>query len=171
MDELGLNIAGLLTHFISFGVLLGLLILLFYRPLRRVLDERRSRIEEGLRASEAAQEAAEEASAEARSEVQQGREEAQRLVAQAQEIAQRIEAEARSGAEQRADQYAERVRAEIEQERDQAVQQLRDEFADLTIAAAERVIGQSLSRDDHQRIISEVLAESAVGASDRSQQN
>lgn len=167
MDELGLNLAGLITHFISFGLLLGLLVLLFYRPLRRVLDERKRRIEEGLRASEAAQEAAEEASAEARAEVQQGREEAQRLVAQAQELAQRIETETQSSARDQADQIVERARAEIAQERDQAVQQLRDEFADLAIAAAERVIGQALSRDDHQRIISEVLADSSVGASDR----
>jgi len=167
MDALGLNLAGLITHFISFGLLLGLLMVLFYRPLRRVLDERRQRIEAGLRASEAAQEAAEEASAEARAEVQQGREEAQRLVAQAQEIAQRIEAEARSGAQDQAAQLIERARLEIEQERDLAVQQLRGEFADLAIAAAERVIGQALSRDDHQRIISEVLAQSAAGAPDQ----
>ena len=167
MDALGLNLAGLLTHFISFGLLLGLLIVLFYRPMRRVLDERRRRIEEGLRASEAAQEAAEEASAEARAEVQIGREEAQRLVVQAQEIGQRLEAEARAGAQVQAERLIERARQEIEQERDQAVQQLRNEFADLAISAAERVIGQALTRDDHQRIISEVLADSSVGASDQ----
>ena len=167
MDALGLNLAGLLTHFVSFGLLLGLLIVLFYRPMRRVLDERRRRIEEGLRASEAAQEAAEEASAEARAEVQIGREEAQRLVVQAQEIGQRLEAEARAGAQVQAERLIERARQEIEQERDQAVQQLRNEFADLAISAAERVIGQALTRDDHQRIIGEVLADSSVGASDQ----
>lgn len=167
MDELGLNLAGLITHFVSFGLLLGLLIVLFYKPLQRVLDERRRRIEEGLRASEAAQEAAEEASTEARAQVQIGREEAQRLVAQAQEIGQRLEAEARAGAQVQAERLIERARQEIEQERDQAVQQLRNEFADLAISAAERVIGQALTRDDHQRIISEVLADSSVGASDQ----
>ena len=167
MDELGLNLAGLITHFVSFGLLLALLIVLFYKPLQRVLDERRRRIEEGLRASEAAQEAAEEASTEARAQVQIGREEAQRLVAQAQEIGQRLEAEARAGALVQAERLIERARQEIEQERDQAVQQLRNEFADLAISAAERVIGQALTRDDHQRIISEVLADSSVGASDQ----
>ena len=167
MDELGLNLAGLITHFVSFGLLLGLLIVLFYKPLQRVLDERRRRIEEGLRASEAAQEAAEEASTEARAQVQIGREEAQRLVAQAQEIGQRLEAEARAGAQVQAERLIERARQEIEQERDQAVQQLRNEFADLAISAAERVIGQALTRDDHQRIISEVLADASVGASDQ----
>jgi len=161
MDGLGINLAGLITHFISFGILLGLLIVFFYRPLQRVMDERRKRIEEGLSASERAQEAAEQARADARAEIQQGREEAQRLVAQAQELSQRIEAEARDNAVQQAEQLIQRARSEIEQERDQAVQQLRREFGDMAIAAAERVIGQALDRDDHQRLIQEVLADSA----------
>ena len=163
MDALGLNLAGLITHFISFGILFALLIFLLYKPLGRVLDERRKRIEEGLTASERAQEAGEEARAEARAEIQQGRDEAQRLVAQAQELAQRIEAEARENAVGQAEQLIERARSEIEQERDQAVQQLRNEFAGMAIAAAERVIEQSLDADDHQRLISDVLAESSSG--------
>ena len=62
-----------------------------------------------------------------------------------------------------AEQLIERARSEIEQERDQAVQQLRNEFAGMAIAAAERVIEQSLDADDHQRLISDVLAESSSG--------
>ena len=57
----------------------------------------------------------------------------------------------------------ERARSEIEQERDQAVQQLRNEFAGMAIAAAERVIEQSLDADDHQQLIADVLAESSNG--------
>ncbi len=163
MDALGLNLAGLITHFVSFGILFALLFVLLYKPLGRVLDERRRRIEEGLTASERAQEAAEEARAEARAEIQVGRDEAQRLVVQAQELGQRIEAEARDNAVAQADQLIERARSEIEQERDRAVQQLRNEFAGMAIAAAERVIGQSLDADDHQRLISDVLAESSTG--------
>ena len=40
----------------------------------------------------------------------------------------------------------ERARGEIQLERDTAIAELRKEFADLTIAAAEKVIGQSLDR-------------------------
>ena len=54
----------------------------------------------------------------------------------------------------------ERARNEIQLERDQAVAVLRSEFADLTVSAAEKVIGQSLDRQAHQRLIDEVLAES-----------
>ncbi len=54
----------------------------------------------------------------------------------------------------------ERARTEIQLERDQAIAELRGEFADLTVSAAEKVIGQSLDRQAHQRLIDEVLAES-----------
>ena len=57
----------------------------------------------------------------------------------------------------------ERARQEIQRERDIAIAQLRSEFADLTIRAAERVIGQALDADAHQRLIDEVLADSSIG--------
>ena len=54
----------------------------------------------------------------------------------------------------------ERARSEIQLERDQAIAELLREFADLTVSAAEKVIGQSLDRQAHRRLINEVLAES-----------
>jgi F-type H+-transporting ATPase subunit b len=57
----------------------------------------------------------------------------------------------------------ERATAEIQLERDRAIADLRGEFADITVRAAERVIGQSLDRQSHQRIIDETLAESNFG--------
>jgi hypothetical protein len=38
--------------------------------------------------------------------------------------------------------------------------ELRAEFADITVKAAEKVIGQSLDQKAHERIIDETLAES-----------
>jgi F-type H+-transporting ATPase subunit b len=54
----------------------------------------------------------------------------------------------------------ERARSEIQLERDSAISELRKEFADLTISAAEKVIGQSLDRSAHQRLIDRAIAES-----------
>ena len=163
MDGLGINLPGLITQFINFGLLLAILWIFLHKPLQRVLAERRRRIEEGLQASETAKTAAEEARADAQTEVQRGREEAQQLVAQAQEIAQRIEGDARTAAQEQSEQLLDRARQEIQQERDQAIQQLREEFSDLAISAAERVVGQALDRDDHRRLVNDVLAESSLG--------
>ncbi len=167
MDGLGLNLPGLITQFVNFGLLLALLWIFLHRPLRRVLDERRARIEAGLHASQQAAEQAQEARAEAEAAVQRGREDGQALVARAQEIAERIQREARGAAQQQAEQLLARARQDIQQERDHAIQQLRDEVADLTIAAAGRVVGQALDRTAHQRLIDEVLQASAFGRGPR----
>ena len=162
MDGLGINLPGLITQFVNFGLLLLILWLFLHKPLRRVLDERRRRIGDGLRAAEHAKAAVEDAEAKAEAQVQTGREEGQALVAQAQGVAERISTEAQESARTDAEQIVARARQEIQQERDLAIARVREEFADLTIRAAERVIGQSLDSDAHQRLINEVLAESAL---------
>ena len=84
-------------------------------------------------------------------------------IANAQQIATRIQAEAREQAQRDREAALERATAEIQLERDRAIADLRGEFADITVQAAERVIGQSLDRQSHQRIIDEALAESNFG--------
>jgi len=59
-----------------------------------------------------------------------------------------------------ADNIIARARAEVLRERDEAIEELRRQFADLTIIAAERVINTSLDRDQHRRLIEEVLQQS-----------
>ena len=61
-------------------------------------------------------------------------------------------------ARREAEALLERARSEIQLERDQAIAELRKEFADITVTAAEKVIGQSLDRQGHQRLIEDVLA-------------
>ncbi|MCH7809935.1 MAG: hypothetical protein IH863_05075, partial [Chloroflexi bacterium] len=60
-----------------------------------------------------------------------------------------------------------RASQEIQRERDAAISDLRREFADLTITAAERVIRRSLDRKAHGEIIEEVLADEQTGDSAR----
>ncbi len=88
------------------------------------------------------------------------RRQGQDLVASAQQVASRIQAEAHEQSQRDRQAAAERARQEIQQERDRAIAELRAEFADLTVSAAGRVIGESLNAESHRRIIEETLAES-----------
>ena len=83
------------------------------------------------------------------------------IVAQAQQAATRVQEEGRQQAQQQQEAMLARARAEIQLERDTAIAQLRGEFADLTIDAAEKVLGQSLDRSAHQRLIVEALSQSS----------
>ena len=160
---LGFNLPGLIAQLINFGVLLLILRLFLYPPLMRVLDERKRRIQEGLERAEQAVEQAQASEGEAKRIMEEARAEAREAVARSQETAQRLREELEQRARAEADQIVTRAREEIAIERDQAIELLRGEFADLTIAAAERVIGQSLDRDAHQRLIDEVIVSSEFG--------
>ncbi|MBA7683868.1 hypothetical protein ES703_92254 [subsurface metagenome] len=51
---------------------------------------------------------------------------------------------------------------EIRRERDGAIDELRKEFADLTIMAAEKVIEKSLDKPTHRQLIDKVLEQSTT---------
>jgi F-type H+-transporting ATPase subunit b len=126
-----------------------------------MLDERRQKIAEGINAAETARAEAAQAQANIQVQIDAARKDGQEIVAGAQTIAQRIQSEAREQSARDREAALERARSEIQLERDRAIAELRGEFADLTVTAAERVIRQSLDRQAHQRIIDETLAESS----------
>lgn len=165
VEALGLNLPQLIAQIVNFFLLLVILRVLLYKPILKMLDDRKQRIAEGLNAAELARVEASQAQANIQQQLDEARKEGQDMVANAQQIATRIQAEAREQAQRDREAALERATAEIQLERDRAIADLRGEFADITVQAAERVIGQSLDRQSHQRIIDETLAESNFGGS------
>ena len=161
ITDLGLNVPVLIAQTVNFIALLIVLRLLVYKPILGMLDERKKRIAEGLAAAEHGREREVEAARLAQEQIDTARREGQSLVQQSQQVAQRLQEEARQSAQTQAEALLERARSEIQLERDNAISELRREFADLTIQAAEKVIGQSLDRNAHQRLIQEALAQSS----------
>lgn len=162
-EALGINGPQLIAQVANFFVLLFVLRLVLYKPILRMLDERRSRIAEGVNAAEKARVEAAQAEANIQAQLDAARREGQELVATAQAVGQRLQAEAREQANRDREQLLERARSEIQLERDQAIAELRREFAGITVTAAERVINQSLDEERHKRIIDEALSESRFG--------
>jgi F-type H+-transporting ATPase subunit b len=159
--DLGINLPVLIAQLVNFTILLVVLRLVAWGPLTKMLDERRERIRESLSAADAAKEQVAESERRVQEQVEAGRRDAQNLIAQAQEISTRIQADARTQAQADADATLARARNEIQLERDTAIAELRKEFADLTISAAEKVITSSLDKNAHKRLIDEALAQSS----------
>ena len=160
ITDLGINLPVLLIQLVNFTFLLLVLRLFVYKPILKMLDERRDRIREGLNAADRGREQAIEAERRAQEQIEEARREGQTIIQNAQQVSQRLQEDGRQQAQQQAEVLLERARSEIQLERDAAIAELRREFADLTISAAEKVIGQSLDRDAHQRLIEQALAES-----------
>jgi len=157
--ELGINLPGLIIQVINVALIILVLRALLYKPVIRMLDRRSERIKESLEAAERQKQESLRSEEEVKKELNQARQEGQVLIGQATQIADRLKEEAREGARREAEAIINRARSEIQRERDEAVEQVRQQFADLTIVAAEKVIRKSLDKSAHQELIEEVLRE------------
>jgi F-type H+-transporting ATPase subunit b len=160
MDQLGLNLPTLIAQLINFLILLFLLRLFLWKPITGMLDERQRRIKESLEAAERMKEQTQASERAIQEQIDAARQEGQQIIANSQQIATRVQEEGRTQAQAEAEAMLARARSEIQLERDNAIAELRKEFADITVQAAEKVIGQSLDKSSHQRLIDEVLADS-----------
>ena len=157
---LGINVPTLIAQIINFIILFGLLYLVAYKPLMRMLDERSGKVKESMEQTESIREQAERAGEEARKRIEAASREGQDLVAQAVKTGEEIRQKAQKEAKPEAEALITKARQEIQRERDEAIGELRKEIADLTIAAAEKVIEQSLDKEAHRKLIEKVLEES-----------
>ena len=160
MEALGINLPGLVTHLLSFIILMVVLKIFLYKPIVNMLDQRSQRIRESLEAAERAREESAASQEEVQAQLEAARAEGQQLIASAREVAGRFREEETAKVRQEIEAERSRATANIQRERDTAIEQLRSEFADLAITAAERVVERSLDQQAHQDIIDHVLEES-----------
>ncbi len=163
MGSIGIDWHVLLAQLINFTILFGLLFFLLYKPVRRMLDERSARIKESMEQAERIKEQLAKTEEQVREQLDSARREGQNILAQAAQMGEHLKEEASVGARQDAEVIIARARTEIERERDEAIEELRRQFVDLAITAAEKVVSETLDREKHRRLIEEVLEQAPKG--------
>ena len=159
---LGLTVPNFIGQLINFIILLTLLILFGYKPIRRMLDERSNRIRQSMEQAEATKQEYENARIEVDKRISKARDEGQLMVGQAEKAGERIKEEARREARKEAQAIVEKTKTEIQRERNNIINELRKEFVDTAILAAEKVISDSLDKEKHRLLIEKTLEESAA---------
>ncbi|HEY32198.1 MAG TPA: F0F1 ATP synthase subunit B [Dehalococcoidia bacterium] len=160
MEGLGINLPQLIAQIVSFLVLFGLLYFFAYKPILRMFDERSQRIKESVEQAEKVKEEAAAAEEENRKKLETAAKEGQEAIARAMRAGDEARQRAQQEAQVEAAGLVEKARQEIQRERDEVIGELRQEFADLAVAAAEKVIEKSLDKEAHRELIEKVLDES-----------
>jgi len=162
LANLGINLPTLLAQIVNFVILFGLLYLVAYKPLMRMLDERSRRVKESMEQTEYIKQQAAHAEEEVKKQLETAGKEGQEVIARAVRTGEDVRQQTQQEARQEAESLIARARIEIQQERDEAIDDLRKQFADLTILAAGRVIDRSLDKEAHRQLIEKVLEESTT---------
>jgi len=162
LADLGINLPVLVAQIINVAILFGLLYLVAYKPIMRMLDERSQRIKESMKQADDIKEQAAHAEEEVKKQLEAASGEGQERIAQAVQIGEEVKQKAQQEARQEAETLIARARTDIQRERDEAIDELRKEVADLTILAAGKVIDRSLDKKAHRQLIDKVLEESTT---------
>lgn len=158
MEALGINVGFLVVQIINFGIVFLVLSAWVYKPLVGMLEKRRETIGKSLEDARIATEARVNAEKEAEKLLTEARTKA---VSEAREITVRAEQQAkeiRSAAEAVAAKARETALAEVEQERARILSDLRGQVAALSVAAAQKLIGEALDAKKQHALIDEFFS-------------
>jgi F-type H+-transporting ATPase subunit b len=156
---LTINLFWVIVAAVNFIVFLIAIWIIFFKPVSGMLEERRTRIEQGLRDADAARTEREQATQERQAVLAKARSDAEDILARAQRLAddnrERDIAETRAQLEQMREQAA----ADIASERDRALADVRNQVAELALAAAGRVVGETMNDARERRLVDEFLTQ------------
>ena len=162
MEGLGINWGLLIAFVVNFIILFVILSLVAYKPIVKMLNDRQAKIKDSMDQAEKIRQDTARSEEEIKAHLETARKEGQNVIAQASQIGERLKEEAKQSARQEAESLVTKARGEIQRDREKSMEELRAEFADIAILAAEKVINETLDKKKHRKIIDDVLKESAA---------
>lgn len=162
-----INLFWIIAQAASFLIFLLIIYLVAFRRIGGVLEERRSRIEQGLRDADQARVEREQAASERLAVLAAAREEANDLLARGQRMADENRERAVGETRAEIERLRERAAADIEAEKQRALSEVREQVADLALLAAGRVVGETMNEPRERRLVEEFLQQVTAADSRR----
>ncbi len=158
MDKLGLNLGYLLLQIFNFLILFVVLRVWVYKPIMGLLERRRQTIAQGLEDARVAAEARANAEKEAAKVLADAQAEAAKVVRDATDRASAAAKEVKLAADAEAVKARDAALAEVEGERNRILGDLRGQVAALSIAAAQKLVGEALDEKRQHALINEFFS-------------
>lgn len=145
------------AQILNFLILVGILRLVAYKPIVRILQERSNKIQESLDKADSDAREADKLLAEYKAKIQEANVQAAAIRSEAEKRASEyVEAE-KANVKRQIEDMKKAAEAEIERDRERAVEQLKGQMVALSLAAAGKIISKNISEADNEQIISEFV--------------
>lgn len=159
MEKIGIEPIQFLTQVLNFSLMVLVLWKILYKPILKVLDERKKKIEQGLKYTEemkAEQEKLEQKKNEILAKAQK---EAQKIIDEGVKRGKEVEREIIQVSHQEAGRIIEAGKKEIARERDKMHKQLQKDTIEIASNLTEKMLSDILTSADHKKIIDQKLKE------------
>src|SRR3954463_9190518 len=153
------NVGLMIWTLLAFVIALLVLRKYAWPAITEALDKRQRAIEESIDVAERTRTEAQELLQEYRERLREARAQADEIVARARKAGETHERETLEKAKIQREELMAQTRRDIEAETRRAIQDIRNEVADLTVMATEKVTRKSLDEGDQKRLVEEALRE------------
>jgi F-type H+-transporting ATPase subunit b len=158
MEALGINLGLLIVQIIAFVIVFISLSAWVYKPLLNMMEARKKKISQGMEDARVAGEARANAEKEAAKIITESQAKAAQIITEATERADAAMLEVKAEAEKEIANEREAVMAEVEEERNRILADLRGQVAALSIAAAQRLIGEAMDAKRQHTLLDEFFS-------------
>jgi F-type H+-transporting ATPase subunit b len=141
-------------------VIVGFVLMRFAFPaIRKTVEAREQKIQGDLEQAENAKTEAQKQLDEYKKQLAEARSEANKIVEEARRSAEDVRKELIARSEKEAEQIVERAGEQIQAERQRTLQELRSQVAEISLEAAEKVVGRSLDGETQRELVEAYIRE------------
>lgn len=149
---------------IDFGIQIGATIILFivvaiffWKPITKILEQRREVIDKELTDAQKAKDNAIEIEAELNKQLKEAKEKVKEMLDKAEKDANLKRDEIINQAREEAKRRMDNLKVELEQERSSMEKEIRQEIVEIAFAAAEKIVSKEINQDKYLTVVDEIL--------------
>lgn len=157
LTNFGIQPTLLLAQIVNFLVILFILKRFFYKPLTRMLEDRRKRIDQSLKNAQLIEERLAKTAENSQKILTEARTNAGNIISDAKKEAQRIADLANLDARKLAEETIEKTKLQIEKQREEMQKQLEKETFTLVSQIVKKVLGRSLRENERQGLTEKAI--------------
>ncbi|MBR6802054.1 MAG: F0F1 ATP synthase subunit B [Eubacteriaceae bacterium] len=142
---------------VSFFLFFTIVKTMFYAKVKGIMEEREKQITSGLDSADEATKKAEQIERECKAKMESLEEERIQMLKEASDASEALKAKIIADAQKQAAEIVENAKKDIKVQQERAEKEFVGSMIDLTIEAAEKIVGKSLNKEDHMNLISESI--------------
>lgn len=159
LDQFGIQPVLLAAQIVNFLIILFVLQKFFYKPLVKMLDDRKKRIEESLQNADLIEEKLQKTEDRTAEILEKARVQAQEIIQESKAQAQTIFEDANKESREAAEQILAQAKVEMAKEKETMKQELEKETMTLVSGVVQKVLGKTLKPGEKQNLTEKAIAE------------
>lgn len=159
LKDFGVNPILLLAQIVNFAVLLILLKKFFYKPILKVLEERKHKIETSVTQAEKIQNKLVETESRQNQIIGEAESQASKIIEEAKEASKKIQETVAAETNKKVEETLIKAKEAINFEKEKMVGQVKAEMATLVAETTKRVLGKTLTDKDNEEVVRASLKE------------